>query len=53
MSKKPLLGSARNTDLQHIPIGGVSHKVLHLARRPLMVVPPRAGSPGGAAGPGG
>jgi hypothetical protein len=32
MSKKPLPGSARNTDLQHIPIGGVSHKVFHRSR---------------------
>jgi nucleotide-binding universal stress UspA family protein len=41
-----LLGSSRNTDLPHIPIGSVSHKVLHLAKRPVMVVPRRAGSPG-------
>jgi len=41
-----LLGSSRNTDLPHIPIGSASHKVLHLAKRPVMVVPRRAGSPG-------
>jgi nucleotide-binding universal stress UspA family protein len=39
-----VLGSVRNTDLPHIPIGSVTHKVLHLARRPVMVVPRRAGS---------
>jgi Universal stress protein family len=33
------LGSARSTDLPHIPIGSVTHKVLHLAKLPVMVVP--------------
>jgi nucleotide-binding universal stress UspA family protein len=39
-----VLGSVRNTDLPRIPIGSVTHKVLHLARRPVLVVPRRAGS---------
>lgn len=34
-----VLGSAHGTDLPHIPIGSVSLKVLHLARRPVIVVP--------------
>lgn len=37
-----VLGSARSTDLPHIPFGSVSLKVLHLARRPVMVVPRQA-----------
>lgn len=41
-----VLGSARNTDLPHIPIGSVTHKLLHLARRPVMIVPRREGTPG-------
>jgi nucleotide-binding universal stress UspA family protein len=34
-----VLGSARSTDLPHIPFGSVSLKVLHLAKRPVIVVP--------------
>ncbi len=34
-----VLGSSRNTDLPHIPFGSVSLKVLHLARRPVVIVP--------------
>lgn len=34
-----VLGSTRSTDLPHIAIGSVSNKVLHLARRPVLVVP--------------
>jgi nucleotide-binding universal stress UspA family protein len=34
-----VVGSARSTDLPHIPFGSVSLKVLHLAKRPVMVVP--------------
>ena len=34
-----VLGSARSTDLPHIPFGSVTHKVLHLAKRPVMTVP--------------
>jgi nucleotide-binding universal stress UspA family protein len=37
-----VLGSARSTDLPHIPFGSVSLKVLHLAKRPVVVVPRRA-----------
>lgn len=34
-----VLGSAHVTDLPHIPFGSVSLKVLHLARRPVIIVP--------------
>lgn len=34
-----VLGSARGADLPHIAIGSVSNKVLHLARRPVLIVP--------------
>ena len=34
-----VLGSARTTDLPHIPFGSVTSKVLHLAKCPVMVVP--------------
>lgn len=34
-----VLGSARSTDLPHIPFGSISLKVLHLAKRPVIVVP--------------
>jgi nucleotide-binding universal stress UspA family protein len=37
-----VLGSAKSTDLPHIPFGSVSLKVLHLAKRPVVVVPRRA-----------
>jgi len=37
-----VLGSARSTDLPPIPFGSVSHKVLHLAKRPVIVVPRQA-----------
>lgn len=39
-----VLGSAGSRDLPHIPFGSVSTKVMHLSRRPVMVVPRRAGS---------
>lgn len=34
-----VLGSAHSHDLPHIPFGSVSLKVLHLAKRPVMIVP--------------
>jgi nucleotide-binding universal stress UspA family protein len=37
-----VLGSAHSHDLPHIPFGSVSLKVLHLAKRPVMVVPRHA-----------
>ncbi len=37
-----VLGSSRPTDLPHLPFGSVANKVLHLARRPVLVVPSHA-----------
>lgn len=37
-----VLGSARSTDLPLIPFGSVSLKVLHLAKRPVIIVPRQA-----------
>lgn len=34
-----VLGSSSRTDLPHLPFGSVSNRVLHLARRPVLVVP--------------
>jgi nucleotide-binding universal stress UspA family protein len=34
-----ILGAHGRTDLPHIPLGSVSHKLLHLARRPVLIVP--------------
>ena len=36
-----VVGSRWPTDLPHITIGSVSHKLLHLAKRPVLVVPHR------------
>jgi nucleotide-binding universal stress UspA family protein len=34
-----VLGSNRRTDVPLMPMGSVSHKLLHMARRPVLVVP--------------
>ena len=34
-----VLGSSTRTDLPHVPFGSVSHRLLHLARRPVLIVP--------------
>jgi len=39
-----VLGSAGSHDLPHIPFGSISTKVLHLSKRPVMIVPRRPGS---------
>jgi nucleotide-binding universal stress UspA family protein len=39
-----VLGSSHSTDLPHLPVGSVSLRVLHHSRRPVMVVPRRAGA---------
>ena len=36
-----VLGSNLRTDVPLIPLGSVSHKLLHMARRPVLVVPHR------------
>ena len=49
-----VLGSNLRTDVPLIPLGSVSHKLLHMARRPVLVVPHRkaAVTPDGSAGAG-
>jgi nucleotide-binding universal stress UspA family protein len=37
-----VLGSSSRTDLPHLPFGSVSNRVLHLARRPVLIVPKQA-----------
>jgi nucleotide-binding universal stress UspA family protein len=34
-----VLGSSSRTDLPLVPFGSVSHRLLHLARRPVLIVP--------------
>ena len=40
-----VLGSRGRADLPHIPLGSVSNRLLHLARRPVLIVPRREGTP--------
>jgi nucleotide-binding universal stress UspA family protein len=37
-----VLGSSGRTDLPHLPFGSVSLRLLHLARRPVLIVPKQA-----------
>jgi nucleotide-binding universal stress UspA family protein len=37
-----VLGARSRTDLPPVPFGSVSHRLLHLARRPVLVVPRHA-----------
>ena len=34
-----VLGSRGRTDMPHLPLGSVSHRLLHVARRPVLIVP--------------
>jgi len=34
-----VLGSSSRSDMPHLPFGSVSHRLLHLARRPVLIVP--------------
>ncbi len=36
-----VLGSSGRTDVPYLPFGSVSHRLLHLARRPVLIVPGR------------
>lgn len=40
-----VLGSSSSTDLPHIPFGSVSHRLLHIARRPVLIVPHQTAVP--------
>jgi nucleotide-binding universal stress UspA family protein len=37
-----VLGSRGRADLPHLPLGSVSHRLLHAARRPVLIVPKQA-----------
>jgi nucleotide-binding universal stress UspA family protein len=39
-----VIGSGGRADLPHLPFGGVSHRLLHLAKRPVLIVPPQPGA---------
>ena len=39
-----VIGSGGRSDLPLLPFGSVSHRLLHLARRPVLVVPPQSGT---------
>jgi nucleotide-binding universal stress UspA family protein len=36
-----VIGSGGRVDLPHLPFGSVAHRLLHLARRPVLIVPPQ------------
>lgn len=38
-----VLGSSGRTDVPHLPFGSVSHRLLHSARRPVLIVPRQPG----------
>lgn len=44
-----VLGSRGRTDLPHVPLGSISHKLLHMARRPVLIVPRHAAAKDSAA----
>jgi nucleotide-binding universal stress UspA family protein len=37
-----VIGSGGRVDLPHLPFGSVSHRLLHLAKRPVLIVPPHS-----------
>jgi len=39
-----VLGSGGRADLPHLPFGGVSNRLLHMARRPVLIVPRQSGA---------
>ena len=39
-----VIGSGGRSDLPHLPFGSVAHRLLHLARRPVLIVPPQPGA---------
>jgi nucleotide-binding universal stress UspA family protein len=46
-----VLGARSRTDLPLLPFGSVSHRLLHLAKRPVLIVPRHADAAGAAAAP--
>jgi nucleotide-binding universal stress UspA family protein len=43
-----VLGSSSRTDLPHLPFGSVSNRLLHMARRPVLIVPRKSATAGAA-----
>ena len=41
-----VIGSGGSADLPPLPFGSVAHRLLHLARRPVLIVPPQQGTKG-------
>jgi nucleotide-binding universal stress UspA family protein len=41
-----VIGSSGRADLPHLPFGSVSHRLLHLAKRPVLIVPPQSSAKG-------
>jgi nucleotide-binding universal stress UspA family protein len=41
-----VIGSGGHADLPHLPFGSVSHRLLYLATRPVLIVPPQSGPKG-------
>ena len=41
-----VIGSGGRADLPHLPFGSVAHRLLHLARRPVLIVPPQSDATG-------
>lgn len=39
-----VLGSSGHTDMPLMPFGSVSHRLLHMARRPVLIVPKELGA---------
>jgi nucleotide-binding universal stress UspA family protein len=46
-----VLGARSRTDLPLLPFGSVSHRLLHLAKLPVLIVPRHAETPGASAVP--
>jgi nucleotide-binding universal stress UspA family protein len=46
-----VLGARSRTDLPLLPFGSVSHRLLHLAKRPVLIVPRHADTAGASAAP--
>jgi nucleotide-binding universal stress UspA family protein len=39
-----VIGASSRTDVPLVPFGSVAHRLLHLSRRPLLIVPRQAGA---------
>jgi nucleotide-binding universal stress UspA family protein len=39
-----VIGAGGRADMPHLPFGSVTHRLLHLATRPVLIVPPQSGA---------